>query len=117
MNLKQIVMMGEKSMIQRFFKDEAGYENWFEMNPEGFVLNVYEESATSDKMHLASCFYLRAASDEGRRTNSYEKVCSNSLEELEIEATKIGLKRNKVWEWCPYCKKKVGEKEAKFLKL
>jgi len=104
-------------MIHRFFKDDVGYENWFAKNPEGFVLNVYEENATSDKMHLASCFYLRSKGDEGRRTNSYEKVCSDNLEELSDEATKIGMKRNKVWTWCPYCKMKVDEKEARFLAL
>ncbi|GKU76638.1 hypothetical protein L3i20_v210350 [Paenibacillus sp. L3-i20] len=44
-------------MIKRFFKDDKGYENWFTKNPDGFVLNMYEENATSDKMHLANCFF------------------------------------------------------------
>ncbi|MFC5530325.1 hypothetical protein [Cohnella yongneupensis] len=104
-------------MVQRFFKNEVGYEDWFSKNPEGLVLNVYEENVTTDKLHLANCFHLRAEGEEGRRTNSYEKVCSDSAEELMVEATRIGIKRNKVWAWCPHCKKKFDEKAARFLKL
>ncbi|NOV02364.1 hypothetical protein [Paenibacillus planticolens] len=58
-------------MIHHFLKDDVGYEKWFGKNPEGFVLNVYEENVTSDKMHLANCYYLRSESDEGRRTNAH----------------------------------------------
>ncbi|WP_248565403.1 hypothetical protein [Paenibacillus sp. L3-i20] len=59
-------------------------------------------------------FFLRSEGDERRRTNSYEKVCSDSLEELSDEAAEVGKKRNKIWAWCPFCKKKVDEKETRF---
>jgi len=91
-------------MIERFLNREGEYEEWFQENKSGYVLNYFdgtEKQSKMNKVHKAACPYLRRKSDEGKRTKKYEKVCSDKIEEL-LEFVKE--KRGNSWESCNFCK-------------
>jgi hypothetical protein len=69
--------------------DEAGYERWLAEHPAGFVFNHFSGSdASFNVIHRSGCRHLWRENDAGRRT-IYEKVCSESLESLEAEASRL----------------------------
>lgn len=67
--------------MQRFVDDDAGYLDWIDTHPEGFVLNTYRRPTPAYLMlHHAGCRRLRVRSNW---TKDYQKVCG---ERSELEA-------------------------------
>jgi hypothetical protein len=73
----------------------------------GFVFNFFGGSETQGYMnviHRVDCRHLWRASDEGRRTTTYAKVCSRSL--IKLTEFVIGERRLE-WKYCKTCKPKT----------
>ena len=69
-----------------FRKDEASYLEWVESNRgSGFILNVDDPQSVPDypKLHLARYKCVTSPTTENYTSNTYFKVCSQSISELE----------------------------------
>lgn len=67
-------------MIEKFQRDESGYEKWIRENPSGYVFNAFPGNDPKMRLiHPASCPHLRRPEDWGKRTKPYGKWCSRSL--------------------------------------
>jgi hypothetical protein len=89
--------------IITFSNDDVGYENWLEKNRSGYVYNQCggkEGSKTMNKIHRADCRYLFRKQDEGKRTTVFNKICSTSLEELEVYVQQLD---GDTWVYCKSC--------------
>ncbi len=89
-----------------FHHDDDGYTAWCRENRDGFVFNYFggsEAQGAMHKIHRADCRHLWRPSDEGRRTTTYVKVCSNSLASLTEYV--IGERRFS-WSCCETCNPK-----------
>jgi molybdate-binding protein len=85
-------------MIAAYRYKEIDYEDWLKHNQQGFVFN-YCHTPSLNKLHHANCSFLNRPKDSGVRT-TYEKICSNSL--LELEDKVVGL-CNDAWSKCGHC--------------
>ena len=69
-----------------FVSDDAGYREWLEANPAGFVLNL--RSARRDAnyavLHRSTCLTISSKKhvEGGYTGHGYRKACSNELEDL-----------------------------------
>jgi hypothetical protein len=91
--------------VPKSFKDnEECYSKWLASHRAGFVFNhLPSHGAKLNVIHRANCRDLYRSADEGRRT-VYEKVCSEGLDELEPEATRLrALDRKRGWHHCRHC--------------
>jgi hypothetical protein len=87
-------------MIYPFKNEDYEYEKWCHKNPKGFVFNNFggtDNRADMNKIHKVDCPYLWREKDEGKRTTTYEKICSETLEEL-LEFVK--KRRGFSWSFC-----------------
>ncbi|AIE59167.1 hypothetical protein [Bacillus methanolicus] len=92
-------------MIYRFYNQDKEYESWCKENQSGFVFNYYGgtlDRADMNKIHKVVCPFLWRKADEGKRTTTYENVCSENLDDL-IEFVKN--ERGSSWSFCKgvYC--------------
>lgn len=75
-------------VIFKNMPNDDEYIKWIEENSNGFVLNIDQTKDPSKiykdypKIHFANCGQLNKR--PGRTTRKYFKVCSNSIEELEL---------------------------------
>ncbi|PWK11554.1 hypothetical protein C7459_11083 [Tumebacillus permanentifrigoris] len=86
-----------------FFQDDEGYTAWCKENDGGFVFNWFRGSGAQgrmNKIHRADCRHLWNRSDQGRRTSTYAKVCSNSFTEL---TDFVADERGFSWSYCATC--------------
>jgi len=66
-----------------FRDDEAGYRNWIDMNPNGFVVNSYKKpKAEYLVLHKADCGSISSEKIDNYTTKGYIKICANDLDEL-----------------------------------
>ena len=70
-----------------FFDDEAGYLNWLENHPQGYVVNTTRaRSPNYMVLHHARCRkiseYNRMAQPGGFTERQYAKACAATVEEL-----------------------------------
>lgn len=87
-------------MIYRFYNEDTEYESWCNENQSGFVFNNFGgtvDRADMNKIHKVNCPYLWRKADEGKRTTTYEKVCSNNLDEL---LGFVKKERDSSWSYC-----------------
>src|ERR1035438_1899530 len=70
--------------MEIFSNDDAGYLNWIEVNPSGFVLNAKNPLRSVYLfIHWASCCTIKGTPNKGKDwTNKYIKVCSSKLSEI-----------------------------------
>lgn len=90
--------------MERFKNKEQEYVMWVNKNPNGNTFNHFggtDSQKDMNVMHKARCHTLWAEKDEGRRTTTYEKVCSNDLRELFEFVTEV---RGVSWKYCGHCK-------------
>ena len=69
-----------------FDRDDAGYVDWLESNPHGFVLNSYRGPKTSYLiLHQAVCKSVSRIADPPVRwtTSEFIKVCATDVAEIE----------------------------------
>jgi hypothetical protein len=95
----------KRNVIHLFRNNDVEYEEWLANNKQGYVFNHFgggDKSKEMNKIHRANCSYLYRKQDAGKRTTTYEKICSNSLEELESVVTDI---RGTSWVYCKVCMK------------
>jgi hypothetical protein len=85
-------------MVEKFKNDETGYEQWLRENQTGYVFN-YFKTTVFNKMHHASCSFLKRPKDAGARTK-LDKYCSESYSELEYNVHRL-CKDN--WSKCKHC--------------
>jgi hypothetical protein len=85
-------------VIEIYKNKEIEYEDWLKHNQQGFVFN-YCHTPSLNKLHQASCPFLKRSKDLGVRTN-FEKMCSTSLSELE---EKVLALCNEGWSKCGHC--------------
>jgi len=72
-----------RPIVERFWRDDAGYLAWLSSHPEGFVLNCdYRPKAGYLKLHRAGCGYLHRKGVQNW-TEPYLKVCSASAAHLD----------------------------------
>jgi hypothetical protein len=87
-------------MIYRFKNQDKEYKKWSNENQDGFVFNNFGGTAIRadmNKIHKVDCPYLWKKTDEGKRTTTYEKVCSENLDELIVFANRD---RGSSWSFC-----------------
>lgn len=79
-------------MIIEFLHDDGGYLDWLEQHPAGFVLNCSPRpTAASLLLHRAACRTINGTPARGRSwTAAYQKVCSDSVDELDRWAADVG---------------------------
>ena len=64
-------------MIRKFYKDEDGFNQWIDNNPNGFIYNDFGGSNPNDKkVHLVNCPFIP------RMNTNVKKVCSSNLPDL-----------------------------------
>jgi len=70
-----------------FRNDEAGYLEWCQKHPDGFVVNTRQvRDANYLVLHKASCLRINNDRQPGGFTErSYSKICSTSDSELRAE--------------------------------
>jgi hypothetical protein len=92
-----------ESIIETFSNNDHDYENWLKGNKSGYVFNHYggnDASKDMNKVHHASCRFLHRKADEGKRTTAYPKICSNSLDDLQVHIVQL---RGESWVFCKSC--------------
>ena len=79
-------------MIHGFVDDEDGYLGWLGVHSTGYVLNCERDPrATYLVVHRATCGTISGEPARGRNwTAAYQKVCADSLPELEDWARPVG---------------------------
>jgi hypothetical protein len=72
-------------MVQRFKDDDAGFRNWRDQGPDGFVVNTSRTPSPNYLiLHRASCRSLAPANEHERNwTMAYIKFCALQPEDLE----------------------------------
>ena len=75
-------------MIQVFINDDKGYLRWASRNPNGFIVNADNDfiSPVYPMMHRASHKALTTPKNQNYTTRRFFKVCSETIEELDIWA-------------------------------
>jgi len=78
------------NMIIEFMDDDQGYVAWLADHPDGYVLNCERPPRPAYlKLHQATCGTINGA--PGRRwTVAYQKVCAETLKEIEAWTRPIG---------------------------
>jgi hypothetical protein len=72
-----------RAIVERFWRDDAGYLAWLASYPDGFVLNCdYRPKAGYLKLHRAGCGHLHRKGVQNW-TEPYLKVCSASTAHLD----------------------------------
>ena len=74
--------------VELFRDDDQGYAAWLAANVQGYVLNIRRSLNPSDaRVHEADCRTITGTPTHGRTwTRPYIKVCSLSLQELDLWA-------------------------------
>jgi hypothetical protein len=80
----------EKTLMQQFQDDDAGYFAWLTAHPKGFVVNCYRHPTPSYLvLHRTTCSHIRR--NRSTLTGSdYRKVCSEVEQNLHDWATTLG---------------------------
>jgi hypothetical protein len=87
--------------MQRFEEDDAGYLMWVNYHPDGFVVNTERPPSPRYLMlHRAACSHISRATQQGRWTHDYLKVCAPSIAELEEWARREAGGRLQACHWC-----------------
>jgi len=78
--------------MRRFEDDDTGYLAWVQGHPDGFVVNCERRPSPAYLvLHRAECAHITRATQPGRWTADYIKVCAPKLAELEGWArTEVG---------------------------
>jgi hypothetical protein len=91
--------------MRTFDNDEAGYLQWVDTHPGGFVLNAYRHpGAMPDPyiLHRASCNTIKTPKFTNYTTTSFAKICSESRQEL-VEWW-ANSHSNHLFRACKFCK-------------
>jgi len=84
--------------------DDDTYLAWLESNPDGFVVNAENPPLAANlRLHRVKCPHISTPERKNLTTNSYLKVCSNIIGELERWAIPFGSPIP-----CPVCKPRVA---------
>jgi hypothetical protein len=87
--------------VQVFRDDDAGYLAWIHQHPDGFVVNAERHPSPSYLMlHRAQCAHIARASQQGRWTVAYVKICASAVAELERWASTVVGGRLQPCRWC-----------------
>src|SRR5271154_2256928 len=73
-------------MSARQFRDDAGYQAWLEVHPDGYVINIARSHNVAEaRVHHAGCRTISGQSGRGDvwTGGQYVKVCVEHLAELE----------------------------------
>lgn len=72
-------------MMETFFNNESGYEEWLRHHRHGFVLNLWKNEAPSNpiKLHKADCYWITKYRPGRYTTGDYYKVCADDRTLLE----------------------------------
>ena len=97
----------DRSGVVTFVDDEAGYLNWLESNPAGFVINAYRKPTASYMVvHRAVCGHMNSE-NRTNYTKDYSKACSNDINQLlDWFRKRVGANPRQ----CPVCKPSVSER-------
>lgn len=77
-------------VIFKNMPNDDKFIEWIDENPNGFILNILRPKTPSNiskehpKIHFANCSGLKKSLGSSSTTKKYFKVCSNSIEELEL---------------------------------
>ena len=83
-----------------FNNDEAGYLQWVNANPLGYVVNAPKQrGAAPDMLHRASCSDITTDQRTNYTTTDYEKICSLDKQEL----IDWGVKNSSDFRKCKHC--------------
>jgi hypothetical protein len=75
----------------QLFKDDAGYLQWVDTHPGGFVLNRERAPHAGELMlHRTTCNDIRTPKRTNWTTTTYVKICSLDRAELETLAAQDG---------------------------
>jgi hypothetical protein len=87
--------------METFKNDEAGYRDWRNDHPDGYVFNHFGGTdAANNVLHRSTCRFLSREKDEGART-VYEKWCSEDEQELANHANTTLA--TGMWHRCTAC--------------
>jgi hypothetical protein len=87
--------------VQAFRDDDAGYLAWIQQHSDGFVVNAERRPTPSYLiLHRADCTFITRASQQGRWTADYVKVCAPAVAELERWASRVVGGRLQPCHWC-----------------
>jgi hypothetical protein len=87
--------------MQLFQDDDEGYLAWAHQHPDGFVVNA--ERRPSPRyliLHRADCTFITRASQQGRWTVAYIKMCAPEAAELKRWASTVVGGRLQPCRWC-----------------
>lgn len=89
----------------RFSDDDTGYMAWVAANPNGFVVNVRAVAGPNYMvLHRASCRFISAPRDDRAYTGrGYQKVVSESIDELRSYARSVGRWDGSFSQVCGHC--------------
>jgi hypothetical protein len=72
-----------------FINEDEAYLRWIDQNPCGFVVNANRVPKPNYLiLHRSTCNHIATNARENWTTNSYIKICSNSIDELRDWATR-----------------------------
>jgi len=87
--------------MQTFDNDDAGYLQWVNANPNGFVVNVPKQTgAAPDMLHRSSCQHITTPQRTNYTTTHYKKICSVDKDDL----ITWGAKDSSNFQECKHCK-------------
>jgi len=70
--------------MREFRDDDAGYVNWLDAHPDGYVINISRSHRpTGSRMHRAGCRWIRSTGQPRQQTRTYVKICAERVDELE----------------------------------
>ena len=77
--------------MTKFVDDEAGYLQWLDAHPQGFVVNTNRApNSRYLKLHRTACKHIGRDGQGNYTRGSYIKMCSEDSTELRRLADKIG---------------------------
>jgi hypothetical protein len=90
-----------QAALRIFQDDDAGYLAWIHQHPDGFVANAARRPAAKYLiLHRATCTYITRATQQGRWTVAYIKVCAPEVAELDRWASMAVGGRLRACRWC-----------------
>jgi hypothetical protein len=94
--------------MQTFIDDDAGFLEWTELHPNGFVLNLRKKDQPDSSyvvLHRASCKSITSLKrTPGAYTSrAYRKVCAETLHELRGVARREGRRDGSFSAICRIC--------------
>ena len=91
-------------MVLKFIDDDAGFINWRDTHPNGFIVNAARTPKASYlKLHRTSCYSMnKLRPGYCHWTEQYIKICSERVEDLDDWARR-NVSQNAKLQPCKHC--------------